>query len=416
MKIPFFGRVLEIRAMARSEALTAPSDDSDWAAWLGARGYTVSAETALKVAAVFRCVDIISKTIAALPLNLFEQTDSGKRKAREHPLHNMLYVQPNRHTTAYEMMQMYVANLLLTRGAFLRIKRDRQGFVRELWNIPTANTSSIQINSRNGERYIYVTSDATTEILRDGDFVYTPAFRFDDDKDPDNPMRIAGDVLGLNADMTKYAQKGFSGVNPGGFITYPASMSDKSYERFKNDFLTNYNGVANAGKWLFLEDGAKAQPWERDMERAQLLESRKWAVTEVCRIFGVPPHLCMDMEHATFSNIEQQSLEFVRDCINPLSVRIEQTLYKDLLTEEEKKRYYFKFNTNGLLRGDTQTRTQYYNTMRQTGVLTANEVRRLEDMNDMPPESGADELTVNGNMIPLSMVKENRPKGAKQNG
>ena len=225
-------------------------------------------------------------------------------------------------------------------------------------------------------------------------------------------MRIAAEVLGLADDMAEFAKQGFTQASPGGFIEHPRSLSDEAYERFKRDFNANYQGVVNAGRWLFLEEGAKAQPWDRDMEKTQLLESRKWAISEICRIFGVPAHLCMDMEHSTFSNIEQQSLEFVRDCINPLSVRLEQTFYKDLLTDREKARYFYKFNTNGLLRGDTATRTQYYSAMRQNGVLNADEIRELEDMNHIP--GGAGQIyTVNGNTIPLSSVPQNLPKGAK---
>lgn len=413
MKIKLLGRVIEIKAQQPNSDLPVSEHTKNWIEFLSGNGHGISAIAALRVAAVFRCVDIISKTMAALPLHLFEQTESGKRKAIDHPLYHLLYVQPNRHTTAYELMQMYVANLLLTKGAFLKIERDRRGYITGLWNIPTANVSDIQINPLNGERYIFVWDGERQETLRDGDFVYTPSFRFSDNQCPEDPIRIASEVLGLTKDMSEYAQKGFSGASPGGFIEHPGQMSDVAYARFKEDFNQNYMGAMNAGRWLFLEEGAKASPWQRDMEKTQLLESRKWAVTEICRLFGVPPHLCMDMEHATFSNIEQQSLEFVRDCINPLSVRIEQTLYKDLLSDADKKRYYYKFNTNGLLRGDTATRTSYYNTMRQTGVLTTNEVRRLEDYNDMPAESGADELTVNGNMMSLAMVKENKPKGAK---
>ena len=413
MRFRLFGREFEFRASTGS--LPKLSDDAGWQAFFAGRGYTLSATAAIQVAAVFRCVDIISKTMAALPLHLYEETREGKQRATADPLYKLAYIEPNRHTTAYELMQMYVANILLTRGGFLKIVRDRRGFIRELWNIPTAAVEGPFLNRENGERYIVVWDGENTETLRDGDFVFTPSFRFSDDLSPENPMRIAADVLGLTREMGDYARRGFSGVSPGGFIEHPGQMSDKAYERFKEDFAKNYAGVQNSGRWLFLEEGMKAAPWQRDMEKSQLLESRKWAVTEICRLFGVPPHLCMDLEHATFSNIEQESLEFVRDCINPMSVRIEQTFYKDLLSEAAKDREFFKFNTNVLLRGDTQTRTAYYNTMRQTGVLTANEVRRLEDYNEMPEESGADELTVNGNMMSLALVKENRPKGAQRN-
>ena len=166
---------------------------------------------------------------------------------------------------------------------------------------------------------------------------------------------------------------------------------------------------------MFLENGSTAQPWDRDMQKTQLLDSRKWAVTEICRIFGVPPHMCMDLEKATFSNIEQQSAEFVRDCINPLSVRIEQALYRDLLTTAEQREYYYKFNTNGLLRGDTASRTSYYNSMRQNGIMNADDIRELEDMNPLPDGLGRIYF-INGNMLPLENAKLNAPKSAQVKG
>lgn len=408
MKLPFSRLWGMQRSARRARAQAESVGDAVWL--LGGR--SLSASQAIQVAAVFRCVDIISKTMAALPLFLYRDGPEGKEKAKSHPLYRLLYVQPNRHTTAYELIQMYVANLLLTRGAFLRIQRDAMGRVAALWNIPTCRVSEVFINPINGERYIYVFTDAGVETLRDGDFVYTPSFLFSDQWVPEDPMRIAAEVLGLADDMAEFAKQGFTQASPGGFIEHPRSLSDEAYERFKRDFNANYQGVVNAGRWLFLEEGAKAQPWDRDMEKTQLLESRKWAISEICRIFGVPAHLCMDMEHSTFSNIEQQSLEFVRDCINPLSVRLEQTFFKDLLSEREKNRYYFRFNTNGLLRGDTATRTQYYSAMRQNGILNADEIRELEDMNHIAGGAGAI-YTVNGNMIPLSAVPQNLPKGAK---
>lgn len=412
-KIRFFGKTYEIRA-ASETPLPPVSDDSAWAAYLSGRGYAVSADAALQVAAVFRCVDLISKTMAALPLHMYRNADNGKQKARDHPLYKLLYILPNRTTTAYELMQMLVANILLTRGGYLRIVRDRYGYIRGLRNLPTANCSQVFTNAENGEQYMYVTSDGITETLRDGDFVFVPGFRFDS-RTPEDPIIIAAGVLGLNDSMTKYAQRGFSGTSPGGYITYPGQLSDAAYERFKADFTANYGGVENAGKWMFLENGSTAQPWDRDMSKTQLLDSRKWAVTEICRIFGVPPHMCMDLEKATFSNIEQQSAEFVRDCINPLSVRIEQALYRDLLSEAEQARYYFKFNTNSLLRGDTATRTSYYNTMRQNGVMSADDIRELEDMNPIPNGLGKIYF-INGNMLPLENAKLNAPKSAQAKG
>lgn len=416
MRIKAFGRtLLEIKASIGP--LPSPRDDPGWKSYLSGMGYTVSAQTALQISAVFRCVDLVSKTMATLPLHMFRETDKGKEKAKDHRVYPLVYILPNQQTTAYEFWQMYIANLMLTRGAFAKIQRNVKGFITALWNIPTGCVSGPHINSVNGERYIMVSlPNMQTETLREGEFMYTPGFLLGDRNTPNDPMVIAGEVLGLTSTLGVYAKQAVNAVNPGGFIEYTAGLSDAAYERFKTEFNEKYSGVVNAGKFILLEEGGKAHMFERDMEKMQVLESRKHAVTEICRIWGVPPHLCMDLEKATFSNIEHQSTEFVRDCINPLSVRLEQGMYRDLLSETERLIYFFKFNTNALMRGDTQTRGQFYNTMRQTGVMSANEVRRLEDMDERPAEDGADDLHVNGNMMTLQNARVNFPKGAQSKG
>jgi len=411
MRIKLFGRTWNIQAA--TSTLPALQSDSGWISYLNGRGYAVSADTALQISAVFRCVDIISKTIAALPLHMFMNTDKGKEKAVSHRVYPLVYTLPNYQTTAYEFWQCFVANLLLTRGAFAKIQRNSRGFITSLWNIPTSRVGGVYINQVNGERFIVVTLDAgSQETLREGEFLYTPGFIFADRNVPSDPMTLAAEVLGLTSTVANYAKQAVNSVNPGGFVEYPSQLSDKAYERFKLDFEANYKGVANAGKFLFLEEGGKAAMFERDMEKMQVLESRKYAVTEICRFFGVPAHLAMDMEHSTFSNIEQQNLEYVTYCVNPLSVRLEQSLYKDLLTETERSIFFFKFNTNALLRGDTAARTAYYNSARQNGWMNGDEIRRLEDLDIMPDGQG-EIFTVNGNMIPLSAVPMNLPKGAQ---
>ena len=416
MRIRLFGRTFELTFGPRNAARMPASagNDRGWAEYLSGMGYSVQAETALQISAVFRCVDIISKTIAAMPLHLYRNTPRGKEKATDHPLYQMVYALPNPQTTAYKFWQMYVANLLLTRAAFAKIDRDSRGHIRALWNIPTRRVGGIYLNRVNGERYIDVNlDDGSMERLHEGEFMYTPGFLFGNRNEAEDPIYIASEVLGLTGNIGLYARQAVNGVNPGGFIEYPAGLSDQAYERFKMEFEENYKGAMNAGKFLFLEEGGKANLFQRDLEKMQVLESRKWAVTEICRIFGVPAHLAMDMEHATFSNIEQQSLEYVRDCVNPMDVRLEQTMFRDLLTRKERAEYYFRFNSNSLLRGDTATRASYYNTMRQTGVMSANEVRRLEEFDERPEGAGADDLHVNGNMITLENARLNIPRGAK---
>lgn len=411
MQLKIFGKLIEIKD---AQATSRNDEMNRFMGFVQGRGYTVSADEALKIAAVYRCVDIICKTIATMPLHLYRKTADGKEKAEDNPLFNLMYILPNHRTTAYEFRQMYMANALLTRGGFAKIERNNRGNVTAIWNIPTNCVSGPYLNSVNGERYIDVAlGDGAMERLHEGEFMYTPGFLLNDETAPKDLISIAADVMGLTATLNEYAQQAVDGVNPGGFIETPNGLTDEAYTRFKKDFETNYKGAVNNGRFLFLEEGSKAVLFQRDMEKQQVLESRKNAVSEICRIFGVPPHMCMDMEHATFSNIEHQSVEFVRDCVNPWSVKLEQDMYRDLLTDRQKARMYWKFNTNSLMRGDTSTRTQYYNVMRQTGVMSVNDVRELEDLNPLPEEMGGNDHHLNGNMIELKSARLNIPKGAQ---
>lgn len=418
MKIRFFRRKAEEKAenaKNSTSAMPALQNDSEWASYLsGQTGHTVSVNSAIQVAAVFRCVDLISKTMASLPLHLYERSPNGKEKAKDHPLYNLMLMLPNEYTTAYDFWQCFVANLLLTRGGYAKIQRDASGRVKAMWNIPTQYVSYHGVNSRTGERYITVTVDGISENLYPGEYLYVPNFRFSSDLEPENPLSIAAEVIGSTRDLNQYARSTFvQGINPGGMLEGQSGLSDEAYERLKQSFNEQYGGMMNHGKWILLEEGFTAKPFTRDLEKTQALDSRKFAIAEMCRIFGVPPHLCFDLEHATFSNIEHQSLEFVRDAINPNSIRIEQALYKDALTPRERQKYFWKFNTNGLMRGDTAARTAYYNTMRQNGIMNADEIRELEDMNHQPDGTGQVYL-VNGNMITIEAAKQNLPKGARQ--
>ncbi len=410
MKIKLFGKVLEIR-----NSVPDIRNDAAWQAYLTGKGYPVTASTAIKVAAVIRCVDVVAKTMASLPLHLFEQTKDGLVKAKAHPVYRLLAKMPNEHTTAYEFWHMYVFNLMLTRGAFARIVRDRNGFIRELWNIPTANVSTFFKNPLSGERYVVVNLGGNkTESLRDGDYMYTPGLRFGSDIDPENPVSIASDVLGLTMALNGYAQDYFeNGSNLGGFVEYAADVSDEAFEKFKESWQQTYAGVTNQHKIAFLESGFKFNQLTQKPSDSQALESRQFEIIEICRMFGVPPHKVFDLARATFSNIEQQNTEYVQESITPMAVRLEQTIYKDLLTTRERETFEAKFNTNGLLRGDTAARTLYYHNARNDGWMSANDIRALEDMNLIPEEEGGNLYAINGNMIPLKTVPQNIPKGAQ---
>lgn len=416
MEFKLFGKSITIKNLVTN--LPPPGYDEGWRNYLSGKGYSVSSSSAIRVAAVIRCVDVVAKTMASLPLNLFEKTTNGSARAENHQLYKLLNRLPNTETTAYEFWHMYIFNLMLTRGAFAKIERDRRGFIKALWNIPTANVSKIQRNAINGERYIDIfDSGGAIERLREGEFMYTPGLRFADANDPENPVNIASDVLGLSMALSGYAKDFFeNGSNLGGFIEYPDSLSDQAYQRFKDSWQATYQGVTNQHKIAFLEGGIKFNQLGKNPNDSQALESRKFEIIEICRMFGVPPHKAFDLDRATFSNIEQQNIEYVQESISPMAVRNEQTIYKDLLTEAEQAKYYAKFNVNALLRGDIAARTAYYHNARQDGWLSTNDIRELEDMNKLPAELGGDIYSVNGNLIPLTAVPQNLPKGATKGG
>ena len=178
----------------------------------------------------------------------------------------------------------------------------------------------------------------------------------------------------------------------------------KDPARVRESWNAAFGGSSNAHKVAVLEEGLKYSPISISPNEAQFLETRKFQINEIARIFRVPPHMVGDLEKSSFSNIEQQSLEFVKYTLQPWIIRWEQNLQKALLTEEEKKTYFFIFNVEGLLRGDYQSRMQGYATARQNGWMSANDIRELENLDKIPAEDGGDMYLVNGNMMPLEMA------------
>lgn len=417
MKLRLFGKEIELRMGRAVQSLPRIYDDDAWTTFLAGKGYNVSHSTALRVAVVIRCADVVAKTMASLGCHLYKKINGGKKRAEEHPLYKLLRLLPNPEVTSYEFWHMYVFNLMLTKGAYAKIVRDPNGFIKEFWNIPT-NRVFMNRNSQTGERYIDVTyHNGKGERLYPGSYMYTPGLRFQDEGDPHDFIKIAADVLGLTMALNGYAKDFFeNGANLGGFVEYPTAINQEAFKRFRADWEKAYSGVVNQHKWALLEGGFKLTKFDSEPEKAQALESRKFEIIEVCRIMGVPPHKVFELDRATFNNIEQINIEYVQETIDPMAERLEQTVYKDLLTSSEQKKHYAKFNSNKLLKGDTKTRTEYYNTMRQNGVFSANDILDLEDRNLMSEEEGGNLRLVNGNMIPLTAAKNNLPKAMQKGG
>ncbi|WP_396335984.1 phage portal protein [Clostridium sp.] len=369
-------------------------------------GKTVNEKTAMQTTAVYACVRILAETIASLPLHTYRHNENGKEKAIEHPIYNLLADEPNSEMTSFVFRETLMSHLLLWGNAYAQIIRDGRGNVIGLYpllpNKMTVNRSS------NGEiYYIYSRySDENPNIERYGDVylqnhevLHIPGLGFDGLVGY-SPIAMAKNAVGMSIACEEYGASFFAnGANPGGVLEHPGVVKDPA--RVRESWNSVYQGTGNAHKVAVLEEGMKFQSIGIPPEQAQFLETRKFQINEIARLFRIPPHMVGDLEKSSFSNIEQQSLEFVKYTLDPWVIRWEQAMKKALLLPSEKKDYFIKFNVDGLLRGDYQSRMNGYATGRQNGWLSSNDIRELENLNRIPEELGGDLYLVNGNMTKL---------------
>ena len=229
-----------------------------------------------------------------------------------------------------------------------------------------------------------------------------------------SPIAMAKNAIGLAIAAEEYGSKFYAnGATPSGILEYPGTV--KEPDKVRESWNAGFGGSSNAHKIAVLEEGMKYTPISISPNEAQFLETRKFQINEIARIFRVPPHMVGDLEKSSFSNIEQQSLEFVKYTLEPWLVRWEQAMQRSLIPQDDKSEYFIKFNVDGLLRGDYQSRMQGYATARQNGWMSANDIRELENLDRIPAEDGGDLYLINGNMIPLSMSGAAYGKEENQN-
>ena len=369
-------------------------------------GKIVTERSAMQMTAVYSCVRILAEAIAGLPLHLYTyKEDGGKEKAIGHPLYLLLHDEPNPEMSSFVFRETLMTHLLLWGNAYAQIIRNGKGEVVALYPL-MPNRMTVDRDSSGQLFYSYQmnNSDAPTMktgsvILKSSDVLHIPGLGFDGLVGY-SPIAMAKNAIGLAIATEEYGAKFFAnGATPGGLLEYPGTVKDP--DRVRESWNKGFSGSQNAGKVAILEEGMKYTPISIAPEQAQFLETRKFQINEIARIFRVPPHMVGDLEKSSFSNIEQQSLEFVKYTLDPWVVRWEQSLSRALFTPEEKKLYFFKFNVEGLLRGDYQSRMNGYATARQNGWMSANDIRELENLDRIPAEEGGDLYLINGNMLPL---------------
>lgn len=372
-------------------------------------GKSVTARTAIQVSTVYACVRVIAETVASLPLHVYESTDKGSRKATEHALYRILHDEPNTEMTSFVWRETMLTHLLLHGNSYSQILRNGRGHILGLYPL-LPDRMEVDRDSSGKLTYTYTTTEGRTHRLRPEDVLHIPGLGFDGVMGY-SPIALEKNAIGLGIAAEEYGSKFFAhGANPSGVLTHPNTVKDPS--RLRESWNNAYGGSANSGKVAILEEGMKFERISLPNNEAQFLETRRFQVEEICRIYRVPPHLVGDLEHATFSNIEHQSISFAVHTIRPWLVRIEQSVNRQLFSEKEKGHFYSQFNIDGLMRGDYKSRMEGYAIARQNGWMCVNDIRELENQNPISEEDGGNAYLVNGNMISIKTAMEQTVQNA----
>ena len=363
-------------------------------------GEKVDEKSAMQIATVYACVRLLAETVAGLPLHLYRMKDgtNAKERAVDHPLYKLLYRQPNPEMTSFSFRETMMTHLLLWGNSYAQIIRDGKNNVLALYPLLPEYVETDR-DEKGQIYYIYhaYTDEVPGEQNKDIYFRYDEVFHV-----PGlgfnglvgfSPIAMMKNSLGTTLAVEKYGSSFFrNGAQPSGVLEHPGVL--KNPEKIRENWSDVYGGANNAHKVAVLEEGMQYKAISLPPEDSQFLSTRQFGVNEICRIFRVPPHMVQDLEHATFSNIEHQSIDFVVHTLTPWLVRFEQAIIKDLLLPDEQ-------DVDGLLRGDYQSRMQGYATGISNGFLSPNDIHRLENMDLIPAEKGGDDYYLNGGYVKL---------------
>ena len=371
-------------------------------------GKPVNERTAMQTTAVYACVRILAEAVASLPLHVYEyQDDGGKKLVYDHPLYYLLHDEPNPEMTSFVFRETLMSHLLIWGNAYAQIIRDGAGRVLGLYPL-LPDKMEVQRDDKGNIYYVYSRNSDENPMFKEygniklkaEDVLHIPGLGFDG-LIGYSPIAMAKNAVGMTLACEEYGASFFAnGANPGGVLEHPGVLKDPS--KVRESWNSVYRGVSNAHKIAVLEEGMKYQQIGIPPEEAQFLETRKFQINEIARLYRIPPHMVGDLDKSSFSNIEQQSLEFVKYTLDPWVIRWEQSLQRSLLLPGEKGKYFIKLNVDGLLRGDYQSRMNGYAVGRQNGWFSANDIREMENMNPIPDEEGGNLYLINGAMTKLA--------------
>jgi HK97 family phage portal protein len=319
-----------------------------------------------------------------------------------HPLYQLLHDEPNGEMTSFVMREVMLSHLLLWGNSYSQIIRSGRNHIVGLYPL-LPDRMEVDRNSTGTLTYTYTTTEGRTVRLAPEEVLHIPGLGFDGVIGY-SPIALEKSAIGLGIAAEEYGSKFFAnGATPAGVLTHPNTV--KNPKALRESWNAAYGGSANANRVAILEEGLHFERISMPNNEAQFLETRKFQVSEICRIFRVPPHLVGDLEHATFSNIEHQSISFGVHTIRPWLVRIEQSMNRALFSDKEKGRFFVRINMDGLMRGAYKERMEGYAIARQNGWMSANDIRDLENLNPLSDADGGNAYLVNGNMIRITAAE-----------
>ena len=391
MKIPLLSRIFEKR---EGLPLTNQKLYSFLSGGTTHSGVMLNEKSSLRIVAVYACVNLLASTIASLPLPVYQRLDRGKKKATDLDIYSLLHDQPNSEQTSFLWRQNMMAHVLLWGHGYSEIESDGNGEPIGLWPLPPWQVTT----GRTKEKAIFhrvMLPEGGSKDIPDYAMLHIQALL------GLSPIRQAMEAIGLAQATQDFGARLFGqGANLGGIVQHPAHLTKEAHENLEKSLNENYTGLGKAHRIMLLEEGMTWNKVGIPPEEAQFLETRKFQRGEIASLFRIPPHMIGDLEHATFSNIEHQAIEFVVHTLRPWLVNWEQEIKNKLLPDDD---LFAEFLVDGLLRGDTVSRYQAYAVARQNGWMNADDIRELENMNPLPNGEGEIYLAPL-NMQPLSWL------------
>tara|TARA_R110000824_G_scaffold271530_2_gene460028 strand:- start:31 stop:1248 length:1218 start_codon:yes stop_codon:yes gene_type:complete len=361
-----------------------------------AAGVVVTDESALNFTAVWAAIRILSESIAQLPLSIYETDKLGnKNESYNHKIYNILHRKPNNNMTTYTFIQKCMMDLLTRGNSFVYINRNGGAIPVELLPL---DVRKVKLVENDGEIYYELQDGGIVDAY---DILHFKVMSKDGFIGM-SPVDVGASAIGYGLALEAYGNSFFSnGAKVSGVLSTERHLSDEAITRLRTSFAENYSSIQDANKTMVLEEGLKFQQISLSNEASQFLKSREFSITEIARLFNLPPHLLRDLTKSSFNNISEQSREFVQYSLMPYIVMMESEMNCKLFRANEIGKVSTKFTVNALLRGTPKDRAEYYRTMLNIGALSIDEIRQYEEL---PTITGGENHFMQLNMATLNNI------------